>query len=367
MKKIPVSEPNIGKKDVEYINRAAKSGWVSSIGYYVDKFEKDFAEYCNRKHGVSTGNGTHALHLALEALGVGKGHEVIVPDFSFIATANTVHYTGAKPVFVDAEKDTWNLNPEEIKKKITPKTKAIMVVHLYGNVCDMHEISKIARKNKLFIVEDAAEAHGSTYKNERAGSFGDISCFSFYGNKVITTGEGGMCLTDNPEINDRLRMLRDHGMRHDKRYWHEVVGFNYRLTNLQAALGCAQLERIEQFLKIKRRNAVLYEKMLGDLPWIEFQTIKPESRSNYWMFTFLVKDNSKYSRNEIMEILKEKGIETRNVFHSASKMPVHSKYFNKRDKFHNSVYISERGLTLPSSTLLSAKEIKHICNVIKSL
>jgi len=367
MKIIPVSEPNIETKEIAYVNKAVKSGWVSSIGEFIEKFEANFAKFCNRKYGVSTGNGTHALHLALEALGIGKGDEVIVPDFSFIAPANAVHYVGAKPVFVDAEKDTWNMDPKEIKKRVNLKTKAIIVVHLYGNMCDMDEIMEIARKNKLFVIEDAAEAHGSKYKDNMAGSFGDISCFSFYGNKIITTGEGGMCLTNDPKINKKMRLLRDHGMTHNNKYWHEIVGFNYRMTNLQAALGCAQLERIGDFLKTKKRNAVLYEKFLKDVPWIEFQTTKPWRENNYWMFTILIKENSKYSRAEIMNILKKKRVETRNVFYSASIMPVHSKYFNKKDKFQNSVYISKRGINLPSSTKLTEKEIKYICNIIKSL
>ena len=367
MKKIPISEPNIGKKELAFVTKAVKSGWISSIGEFVEKFEKNFAKYCNRKYGISTSNGTHALHLALVTLGIGKEDEVIVPDFSFIATANAVHYTGAKPVFVDIDRKTWNMNPKEISKKITPKTKAILVVHLYGNPCDMNEILLIAKRHKLFVVEDAAEAHGSTYKGKKAGSFGDISCFSFYGNKTITTGEGGMCLTDSKELNDKMRFLRDHGMKAEKKYWHEVVGFNYRMTNMQAALGCAQLERLNSFLKIKKKNAILYEKLLKNVPWISFQTIKKEMKSNYWMFSILVNEKSKHNQDEIIKILKEKGIDTRNVFHAASNMPVHKKHFNKKELFKNSDYISKRALSLPSSTKLTQSDIRYIANIIKSI
>ncbi|NQU99168.1 MAG: DegT/DnrJ/EryC1/StrS aminotransferase family protein, partial [Parcubacteria group bacterium] len=242
---IQVSKPSLGREELNNVMEAIKSSWISSKGKFITEFEENFAEYCGVKYGIATANGTVALHLALKALKISKGDEVIVPDLTFIATANVVTYCNAKPIFIDSNPDYWCIDPEKIEEKITTKTKAIIPVHLYGHPCDMDAITKIAKKYGLYVIEDAAEAHGAGYKGKKVGSFGDISCFSFYGNKIITTGEGGMCLTNNQKLAERMKILRDHGMSPDKRYWYDVIGFNYRMTNIQAAIGVAQLKKID--------------------------------------------------------------------------------------------------------------------------
>jgi perosamine synthetase len=362
MKIIPVSEPNISKKEILYVTKAVKSGWVSSIGEYVEKFEKGFAMYCGRKYGLSVSNGTVALHLALLALGIKKDDEVIVPNFAFIAVANAVIYCGAIPVPVDAQGDTWNIDPKKIEAKITSKTKAIMVVHTYGNPCEMDSILEIAKKHNLYIVEDAAEAHGAEYKGKKIGSFGDISCFSFYGNKTITTGEGGMCLTDNKELFEKMAILRDHGMRKEKKYWHEVVGYNYRITNLQAALGCAQLESLDKFVNIKRKNAALYMKLLKDVSWLELPVERLNVKNIYWMFSVLVKDKK---REFVIEKLKEAGIDSRVFFYPICDMPPYQDL--DKNNLEVSKMIAYQGINLPSSTKLSKKDIEFVCKVLKEI
>lgn len=362
-KMIPVSEPNISKKEIQYVTDAVKSGWISSIGHYVNKFEADFAKYCDRKFGVAVSNGTVALHLALLALGIKEGDEVIVPNITFIATSNAVTYVGAKTVLVDIDSKTWNMDPQKIREKITKNTKAIIVVHLYGNPCDMTEISKIAKEHNLKIVEDAAEAHGSLYKGKKCGSFGDISTFSFYGNKTITTGEGGMCLTNDKKLNEKLRLLRGQGMSSKKRYWHDVVGYNYRITNLQSALGCAQLERIDDMVNRKKNNAKLYKQNLSTVPWIIFQEETPNSESSHWMFSVLIDPRSKYKRESVLKKLAEKGIETRIIFYPLSDMPP----YKSDEKFDVSKTVSYSGFSLPSSTKLKKEDIIYICNEIKKL
>lgn len=362
---IPIAEPDIGPKEIEYIKKAAESGWVSSLGYYVDKFEKDFSQYCGRKYGVSVSSGTAALHLALGALGIEKEDEVIIPNFTFIAVANTVLYQGAKPVLVDIEQDTWNIDPQKIEEKITPRTKVIIPVHIYGHSADMDSILEIAKNHSLKIVEDSAEAHSSEYKGKKCGSFGDISCFSFYGNKTITTGEGGMCLTDNEELYKKMLLLRDHGMRKEKKYWHEVIGYNYRLTNLQAALGCAQLERIEEFVEKKRNNAQLYMDLLKGIPWIALPIEKEYAKSNFWLFSVLINEKADFNRDWVAGELKKANIDTRVTFYPVSDMPPYKRF--DTGNLEVSKRIAYQGLSLPSSAKLKAEEIKYICNILKDL
>ena len=241
--KIPVCEPLLGKNELKYVEDCIKTGWISSKGKYIDDFEKKFSAFCGVKHGITTTSGTTAIHLALAALGIKTGDEVIIPDFTMIATANPVVHLGAKPVFVDSDLQSWNIDPKKIEEKITKKTKAILVVHIYGHPCDMDPINEIAKKHNLFLIEDAAEAHGAEYKGRKTGSLSDVACFSFYANKIITTGEGGMVLTNNSEIADKCRLLKDLAFE-KKRFWHHYAGYNYRMTNMQAALGVGQLELI---------------------------------------------------------------------------------------------------------------------------
>lgn len=265
MCRIPITEPDIGQEELQNVTEAVKSGWISSKGPFVDEFEKGFARYIGTKYGVATSNGTTALHLALAALGIKRGDKVLVPSLTFIAAANAVAYTGADPVFVDSNPEYWCISPTGIEEKIDDQTKAIIAVHLYGHPCNMNEIMTIAEEHELCVIEDCAEAHGAEFRSRKVGSYGIINCFSFYGNKIITTGEGGMCLTNHEELAKKMRILRDHGMALDRKYWHDLIGFNYRMTNLQAAVGVAQLRKIDHLVTKKRWVASIYGKLLQDL------------------------------------------------------------------------------------------------------
>lgn len=352
--RIPISEPSLRGNEFKYLVNAFLSSWISSTGMYINRFEEGFAKFCGCKHGVATSNGTTALHLALVALDIGKGDEVIVPDLTFAATINTVLHAGATPVVVDVDKKYWTILPSEIEKAITPRTKAIMPVHIYGQPCDMAAIMKIAKAHKLLVIEDAAEAHGAEFKGRKAGSFGDISCFSFYANKVITTGEGGMCVTQSPRLYERMRVLRDHGMSKEKRYWHDEVGFNYRMTNLQAAIGCGQLETIEATLKKRKELEDRYRKILKGLRTVEFQAIAKDRRKITWLLSILVPDGT---RDQYMERLAEGGVDVRPFFYSLTSMPLYKKYLFSNA---NSLEISRRGISLPTQFNVTDSEISKI-------
>ena len=318
---IPVAEPFLGKEELNNVIDAVKSGWISSRGNYIPRFESEFAAYCGTRYGVATANGTVALHLSLAALEIGEGDEVIVPTLTFIATANAVRYTGAKPVFVDAHPNYWCLDPERIEAAITARTKAIIPVHLYGHPCDMNKIMTIAEKHKLLIIEDAAEAHGAEYQNKKVGSFGTVGCFSFFGNKIITTGEGGMCLTDNKELANKMSLLRDHGMNPNKKYWHDVTGFNYRMTNIQAAIGTAQFQKIDEFLSKKRQIVSWYAENLKNVQGISLQPQLDWAKCVCWMYSVLIEDDFGMSRDSVIEYMAKEGIETRPLFYPLTTMP----------------------------------------------
>jgi Predicted pyridoxal phosphate-dependent enzyme apparently involved in regulation of cell wall biogenesis len=266
---IPVYKPEIGKEEEEEVLKVIRSDWVSSVSPAVREFEEKFSAYIGRKYGVATSNGTTALHLGVTALGIKEGDEVIVPDLTFISPVNVVLYNRARPVIVDVEEENWGLDLEKVRKAITNKTKAIIVVHLYGNPAKVSELKEIAEEKGIYLIEDCAEAHGAEYEGKKVGNFGDIACFSFYANKVITTGEGGMCLTDDEGLYEKMQILRDHGMTKEKRYWHEVVGYNYRMTGLQAALGLAQLKKIDKFIERKREIAKLYQEYLESVVTVQ--------------------------------------------------------------------------------------------------
>lgn len=360
----PVAEPRFGDAELRYVSECVLTGWVSSAGKFVRKFEDQFSEFCDTEFAVSSSSGTTALHLSLVALGIGPGDEVIVPSFTFISTANAVTFTGAKPVFVDSEKSTWNINPLKIEKAITAKTKAIIPVHVYGHPADMDPILDIAREYNLAVVEDAAEAHGALYKGKKVGSLGDMGIFSFYGNKIITTGEGGMIVTDNKDLAEKMRILRDHGMDPNRRYWHSVLGYNYRMTNIQAALGVAQMERIDQIVEQKRKNAALYHKGLQDVPGI---TLPPElawAKNIYWLYSILL-DEKKFGipSQELGNQLKESGIETRPLFPPAHQQPI----YNTGQSLPVSERLSRYGLSLPSSVNLNGHEIERITKEIRNI
>jgi perosamine synthetase len=362
--KILIAKPALGKEELDNAMEAVRSGWISSKGKFIPEFEKKFARYCGVKYGVATSSGTTALHLALKALEIGKGDEVIVPTLTFIATANAITYCNAKPIFVDSHPDYWCLNPEKIEKKITKKTKAIIPVHLYGHPCDMDLITDIAKDHDLLLIEDAAEAHGAEYKGKKVGSFGDINCFSFYGNKIITTGEGGMCLTNDEELAKKMRILRDHGMNPRKRYWHDIVGFNYRMTNVQAAIGVAQLEKMNGFVKKKRRIAEWYKERLKELEEKKFIKLHPEmkwAKCVYWMYSILLENKCRTSRNELAKKLDKRGIETRPFFNPIHRMPP----YRTNERLPIAEKLSQKGINLPSGLDLSENEINSIADIIK--
>ncbi len=359
---IPISQPSITQKEIYYVTDAIKSGWVSSLGKYIDKFEEKFAEFCGTKYALATSNGTVALHLALVSLGIKEDDEVIIPDFTFIATANAVKYTGAKVVTVDIEEDTLCINPKEIAKAITPKTKAIIPVHLYGHPANMEEIKKISKKYNLFVIEDAAEAHGAEIGGKKVGSFGDVSIFSFYGNKIMTSGEGGMITTNNKELYEKMKYLRDHAMSKEKRYWHTEIGYNYRMTNLQAALGVAQLERIDELLNKKREIFEWYKEYLKDIPDIKLNFQKDGYKNVYWMICLEVIGYDERKRDILIKKLKEKGIDSRPFFYPISDMPM----YEKADTLVT-YKVYQRGINLPSFFDLKKEEVKYICKQLREV
>jgi perosamine synthetase len=337
----PIANPSFNGNEFKYLTDAFFSSWISSSGKYINKFESDFSNYCDCSYGVSVSNGTTALHLALITLGIKSGDEVIVPDLTFAATINAVLHANATPVVVDIEEDSWCINPNEIEKAITSNTKAIVPVHLYGQPCDMDSIISIAKKYNLKVIEDCAEAHGSTYKGRKVGSFGDIGCFSFYGNKVITTGEGGMCTTNSSRYNSVMRVLRDHGMSKSKKYWHDHVGYNYRMTNLQAAIGLAQLERIDEIHKNRFACEKLYWNLLKNNGF-DFQKTIPGRGKITWLVSVTVESN----RDQVLKLLKKLGVDARPFFFSLSTMNIYKKYaFNENTI---SKKISKSGLNLPT-------------------
>ncbi len=365
MKLIPVSEPNISDKELQYITDAVKSSWISSNGKYLDAFEKKFAEYIGVKYAVAVSNGTVALHLALLALGIGPGDEVIVPNLTYIATANAVKYVGASPAFADSDINTWNISIESIKRLITRRTKAIIPVHLYGNPCDMDGILELANEQNLFVIEDAAEAIGSKYNKKHVGSFGHISTFSLYGNKTITTGEGGVVVTNDVELYDKLKLLKGQGMNPKKRYWFDVIGYNYRMTNMQAAIGCAQLERVNELVDKKIKNAKIYNKYFSTCNDIILPMDTTNSLNSYWMYTIVLESYAQEERDYLMKRLLEKNIETRPVFYLTTEMPMYTKH--RQDECRNATLIANGGINLPSSTLLNVKEIDYICSNLINL
>lgn len=360
---IPVAKPFFSGNEKKYVDDCLTSGWISSAGRYIELFEKGFAEFCGAKHAVACCNGTVALHLALVALGVKPGDEVIVPTLTFIATPNAVAYCGAKPVFVDSEPETWNLDPREVEKKITARTKGIVAVHLYGHPAKMDELRKIADRHKLFLLEDAAEAHGAIYKGKTAGSIGDAASFSFYANKIITTGEGGMFVTGDDELARRARLLRGQGMDSERRYWHPVIGYNYRMMNPAAAIGLAQLEIVDQQIDSRARIAELYRERLKDVSGIAFQPEQSWARHVYWMVSIVLDSEIWRSRDEVMRKLASRGIETRPVFYPAHSMPPYISSVGD-EKFPVAENLSANGISLPTWNGLTEKEINYVCDCL---
>ena len=357
--KIPVYQPSLAGNEKKYVNECLDSTWISSKGKFIGEFENAFARYVDARFAASVSNGTVALHLALVALGIGPGDEVIVPTLTYIASVNAITYTGAKPVFVDSLMDTWQMDPADIERKITPATKAIMVVHLYGHPCDMDALQAICNKHNIFMIEDCAEAIGTLYKGRHVGTFGDIAAFSFFGNKMITTGEGGMVVTNDQTMYDRAVHYKGQGLSKHRVYWHDVVGYNYRMTNICAAIGLAQLEQIDTFANRKREIGQLYQQQLAGLP-VTFHAEVGDVKHAYWMCSILVDEAAK--RDELMEYLGTKGIETRPLFYPVHTMPMYAQNFKKYNVAEN---LGWRGINLPSYPGLSDEQVTEVCAAIK--
>lgn len=364
---VPVNAPVITPAAKKYVADAMETGWVSSAGPYIGKFEKAFADYIGVRHAISVTSGTAALHVALLGVGIGPGDEVIVPDFTMIASVFAVIYTGATPVFVDAEADTYNMDVSLIEEKITKKTRAIMPVHIYGHSVDMDPLLAIAKQRDLKIIEDAAEAHGALYKSAKCGSIGDVGCFSFYGNKIITTGEGGMIVTNDDRIAQKARALKDLAHLPDRRFWHEEVGYNYRMTNLQAACGLGQLESIEEFLAHKRWMTAEYRERLEKIKGLRLPITKDYAKNVHWMYSVLVTEDFPLSRDGLRAALKEKGVDTRDFFQSSARQPVIQKLYGIRERFPVSERIAAHGLYLPSGLALTQQQLDYVCDVVLSI
>lgn len=358
---VPIATPVLGGNELLYVTDCIKTNWISSQGKYVTEFESQFRTYFNMPYALAVSNGTVALHLALLALGVEKDDEVIVPNFTFAATINAVLYIGAKPVIVDVDPDSWNISVAEIKAHITPKTKAIIPVHLYGQPCNMKEIMAIAKENELLVVEDCAESLGSKEDGVLLGSFGQAAAFSFFGNKTITTGEGGMVLFKEEQHYQKALMMRDHGMSKEKRYWHELVGFNYRMTNLQAALGTAQMERIVEILQKKVAIASIYIKKLAPIPGLQLPKQAANDFNTHWLFTLILPEH--INREHMMLFLQENGIETRQVFYPLHVMPPYQEFAIGKT-YPVTTDLSKRGLSLPSSVNLENETVERIADCI---
>ncbi len=360
-KRIPIASPVLDGNEMQYVRECLESTWISSHGKFIDAFERRFAELCGVEHAIACNNGTTALHLALVSLGVGAGDEIIVPDLTYVATANCVRYCNADPVFVDCEPRTFNIDPAAIEAKITPRTKGIIVVHLFGQPCDMDEIRKIADAHGLFIVEDAAEAHGAKYKGRPVGSLGKCATFSFFGNKIVTTGEGGAVVTDDDELASRLRLLRGQGMDPERRYWFPVIGYNYRMTNIAAAIGLAQLERVDRALAFRRRLSAWYDEALADVDVIR-PYVEPWAEHSFWMYTIKMAPDAALSRDQVLAALDAHGIETRPVFYPMHVLPP---YRQSGHDLRNATDCAETGLSLPTHERLTRADVARICDVLR--
>ena len=360
---IPVYEPWLGEREEALVLETVRSTWISSLGKYIRQFEEEFSAYCGSDYGITTSNGTTALHLAAHALGLGPGDEVIVPALTFIASANSVQYTGARPIFADVDPVTWTIRPDEVARLITPRTKAIMPVHIYGQMAAMPELMELADAHGLFVIEDAAEAHGASIGGRRAGSWGTIGAFSFFANKIITTGEGGMLTTDEEALAARCRQLRDHGMPPARRYWHDEVGFNYRITNMQAAVGVAQMTRIDEVIRRKRAIAAQYTEELADLAGITMATEAAGTTSVFWMVSALIDPPFALNRDELVVALREHGIDSRPFFHPLDTLPP----YRSDAPSPVALSLSQRGINLPSSPTLTTAQVSRICATLREL
>jgi perosamine synthetase len=352
---IPVAAPVLAGNEQAYVMDCLRTTWISSNGVYIGRFEAAFAGFCGARHALSCSNGTVALHLALLGLGIGPGDDVLVPTLTFVATANAVTYCGARPVFVDADPETWNLDVADLEAKITTRTKAIVVVHLYGHPADMDRVLDVAGRHGLRVIEDAAEAHGARYRDRPVGALADVGTFSFYGNKIITTGEGGMVVTNDAALAARISQLKGQGMDPARRYWFTMVGYNYRLTNIAAAIGLAQLENAGWHMQRRREVAAWYQEDLAGIPGLTWQVEQPWARHAYWMFTVQVDDHVA-DRDAVMARLAGRGIETRPVFYPIHTLPPYRETAGGAS-FPIAERIARRGINLPTWAGLTREDV----------
>jgi len=368
---IPVNEPLILEKEAQYVNEAVKSGWISSAGRFIQDFEKQFTAYVGRREGISVNNGTNALILALRALNLPEGSEVILPSFTIISCALACIYNNLIPVFVDSEEETWNMDVSKIEERVTDRSKAIMPVHIYGHPVDMGEILAISRKYNLFVIEDFAEAIGSEYKSKKCGAFGEISCVSFYANKVITTGEGGMCLTDNEDLAEKLRRLRNLAFVADERFVHYELGFNFRLTNVQAAIGLAQLERVEEHVKKKVWIGKTYSELLKPLQekaLVQLPAEKEWAKNTYWMYGIMLNERMGVDAKAAMKKLAEMGIQTRPFFYPLHRQPAFEKFnWYRKETLPVSENLYKCGLYLPTGLTLDKESIERVAEALEAI
>ena len=374
---IPVNEPSLQERELEYVTECIRSGWISSSGRFITEFEEHWAAYCGRRYGVAVSSGTAALQVAVACLGLKPGDEVIMPTFTIISCALAVTYNGGVPVLVDSDPRTWCMDVSQLEAQITPRTSAIMPVHIYGHSADMEPILGLADKHGLVIIEDAAEAHGAEYLSGRntshpawrhCGSFGALSCFSFYANKLITTGEGGMVLTDDLPLAEKARSLRNLCFQPNRRFYHEEMGYNFRLTNLQAALGLAQLERMEKIVTRKRWMGQEYTRRLGNIQGLQLPVEEPWARSVYWMYGVVLSEETGMDNMEFARRLAERGVETRPFFLGMHEQPV----FHRQGLFTGENYpvaerLARQGLYLPSGLALTEEQLEQVCEAVREV
>lgn len=357
--RIPIYLPDLSGNERKYVNECIDEVWISSRGKFVERFERVIAEFVGTKHAVSVHNGTEAAHLALSCVGFNRGDEVIVPTFTYIASVNTIAQTGAIPIFAECDPETWQLDAADVARRVTSKTKALLPVHLYGGACDMPVLSKLALDSDLMVIEDCCEALGTTIAGRHVGTFGVAGTFSFYGNKTITTGEGGMVVTSDDILSDEMRIVRNQGTSLTRRYWHDRIGYNYRMTNIQAAIGLAQMERVAQTVTRKRAIAEGYRKRLHHLP-IKFQKIAPGIESSDWLVSLLLPHVNQ--RDAVMAFLDSRGIETRPVFECAHLMPM---YKQREGLYPISEDIARKGMSLPSYPGLMEEDLDYVAQSLE--